>query len=146
MGLLSIGLCGVPASAGGDAYVPYSGILSGTEGTEPVRLSVSNGTGAEMACTAALAHWFSQPLGRAAPGAALAVTLWHDPETGVLNLMNETDDRMPVEAIWCGTAGDMTATRTRIGLPHAAGAAAPALSRACRSGPDRRLRCVEEQG
>ncbi len=139
-------MAGAEALAGEKVYVPYSGILTGTEGTAPLRLSVVNDTGRDMACTVSRAHWYSDRLGRAAPGDAVTATLWHDPETGVIALLNQTEDRMPVEAVWCGAAGDMTATRTRIALPIAAGPAAARLDRLCREAPDGRFNCEEPRG
>lgn len=121
-----------PVAAQSEIYVPYSGIVEGTEGADPVRLSLTNGTGQIMVCSAALAHWYSQELGEAAPGVSLGVTLWHDPQTGVLNLMNATDSRMPIEAIWCAAAGDVSATRTRITLPFSEGSAPAEISAICR--------------
>ena len=94
-----LGFFALPAQAESGAYVPYSGIIHGTDGADPVEVSVMNETGGALECRAALAHWYSDDLGRIAPGAELTVTLWHDTETGVLNLMNATDDRMPVEAL-----------------------------------------------
>ncbi len=97
--------------------MPYSGIIHGTEGATEVTLTVENALDATLTCEASLAHWYSQSLDQVAPGGALQVSLWHDPETGVLNLMNATDDRMPVEAIWCGAAPNFSATRGRLSLP-----------------------------
>lgn len=139
-------LAGAMALAEGNVYMPYSGIIKGTEGADPMQLSVSNDTSGAMACTAALAHWYSEELGQAGPGASLDVTLWHDPETGVINLLNATDDRMPVEAIWCGSAGKLTATRVRITLPIAAGPAPAQVTRSCKTSPDGRFACVEAGG
>lgn len=131
---LSAGLSPLPALAGSEAYVPYSGIIHGTEGADPLAISITNETGATLDCQAALAHWYSDKLGQVAPGEALELTLWHDPETGVLNLMNATDDRMPVEALWCATGSDdAAAARTRIDLPMAEGAIRASLDIACRT-------------
>lgn len=145
LGLLC-SLAGAMALAEGNVYVPYSGIIKGTEDAERVRLSVSNGTGDAMACTATLAHWYSEYLGQAAPGTSLEVTLWHDPETGVTNLMNATDDRMPIEAIWCGAAGNLTATRGRVALPFAAGPAPAQITWNCKASSDGRFACEEAEG
>ncbi len=145
LGLLC-SLAGAMALAEGNIYEPYSGIIKGTAGADPVQLSVSNETTGAMACTAALAHWYSEDLGQADPGASLDMTLWHDPETGVINLMNATNDRMPIEAIWCGTAGDLTATRARIALPFATGPAPAQVMRNCKAGSDGRFACGEAEG
>lgn len=112
------------AAAAGAPYVPYSGILHGTEGTEPVLLEVANETGAPLACAAALAHWYSETLGTAPPGGQIAAALRRDPATGVVSLMNAAGARMPVEALWCGAEGRVWETRARLRLPEAGGRAA----------------------
>lgn len=131
-----------PAKAESEAYVPYSGIVHGTEGANPVEISVANETDTPLDCRAALAHWYSDELGRIAPGDRLTLTLWHDGETGVLNLMNATDDRMPVEAIWCAS----DTARARLDLPMKTGNAAAALHFSCKSAEDSGLSCVTTGG
>nr|WP_272211559.1 hypothetical protein [Marinicella sp. W31]MDC2877454.1 hypothetical protein [Marinicella sp. W31] len=79
---LSAGVSSSPARAESGAYVPYSGIVHGTDGAEPVEVSVTNETGFSLDCRAALAHWYSDELGRIEPGNRLTLTLWHDGETG----------------------------------------------------------------
>tara|TARA_B100000614_G_scaffold95750_1_gene86495 strand:+ start:505 stop:993 length:489 start_codon:yes stop_codon:yes gene_type:complete len=125
-----------PAKAESEAYVPYSGIIHGTEGANPVEISVANETDTPLDCRAALAHWYSDELGRIEPDEQLTLTLWHDGETGVLNLMNATDDRMPVEAIWCAS----DTARARLDLPMTAGKPAASLHFSCKDGAG--LSCV----
>ena len=139
---LSAGLFSSPARAESGAYVPYSGIIHGTEGAEPVQISVANETGSSLDCRAALAHWYSDELGQIEPGDRLTLTLWHDRKTGVLNLMNATDDRMPVEAIWC--AGEKA--RARLDLPMTAGEKASTLHFACQTEDGSGLSCVSTDG
>ncbi|AJY44997.1 hypothetical protein [Martelella endophytica] len=131
-----------PAQAESEAYVPYSGIVHGTDGAEPVEVSVTNETGDSLDCRAALAHWYSDELGRMDPGGRLTVTLWHDGETGVLNLMNATDDRMPVEAIWCASED----SRARLDLPMKTGEEASKLHFSCQTGESAGLSCVSTDG
>ena len=125
-----------------DAYVPYSGIERGIEGTEPATLTVQNATAEPLACTAALAHWYSAPLGQAAPGGRLTVRLRHDPETGALALLNEGQDRMPLEGVTCGPPDAPHAAR--LALPFRAGLA-PALAYRCAGGGDA-LACDRLEG
>jgi hypothetical protein len=131
------GLSTHPAWAESDTYVPYSGIVRGTEGADPVEVSVTNETGVSLDCQAALAHWYSDELGRIAPGGELTLTLWLDRQTGVLNLLNTIGDRMPVEAVWC--ANDTA--RTRLTLPMAAGTSQVAFRFSCHARDDQSLRC-----
>ena len=123
-------------------YVPYSGIIHGTEGAVAVPLRVQNGTGTVILCQAALAHWYSVDLGAVAVGGMLEVTLWHDPVTGRLNLLNVTQDRMPVEAVWCGHMPRVHDTRGRVGLPYVIGTSPVALVRVCSDGAGRVV-CTE---
>lgn len=127
-------------------YVPYSGIVKGTKGAKALRLQIENGSAQDMSCLAALAHWYSETLGSARPGDTLQVELWHDPKTGVISLLNETRDRMPVEAIWCGQKGAHHATRTRVNLPHKAGRLPPDLARRCTEATEGRLICLAVDG
>ena len=139
---LSAGLLSLPAQAESGAYVPYSGIIHGTEGADPVEITVANDTGLALNCEAALAHWYSDELGRITPGGELTLTLWRDPKTGVLNLMNATNDRMPVEALWCSN----DAARTRLNLPIAADRVEATLRFSCHASSDRELSCDSSGG
>ena len=145
LGLFCSLAAALPAAAE-DRYVPYSGIIHGTEGAEPVELRIRNETNRPMSCTASLAHWYSDVIGTERPGGTLGVTLWHDPGTGVLNLMNTCDARMPIEAIWCGRVEELHATRDRVALPFAAGPAPDVIERVCRDGPAGRLSCDGADG
>jgi len=140
-----VGCCVILAA--GDAiaeskpYVPYSGIIRGTVGAEPVRLEIRNDSGGAIACDAALAHWYSKPLGETDRGDTLTVPLWHDPKTGVLNILNRIGDRLPIEAVWCWRTGAASASRGRVDLPHSKGHAAPVFARQCTDRQDGRLGC-----
>jgi len=138
-------LAAFPAPSLGESapYVPYSGIVTGTTGADPVTVTVRNAAGARIVCSAALAHWYSQDLGTADSGGMIEVNLWHDPETGVVSLLNPGRDRMPVEAVFCGLAGSAHATRGRIPVPQAAGEVPRHLSVTCRNG-ENRLDCMAD--
>lgn len=139
---LSAGLGSLPAQAESGEYVPYSGIIHGTDGADPVEVRIANATGGTVECEAALAHWYSDDLGQIAPGDELTLTLWHDRETGVLNLMNATDDRMPVEAVWCSNE----TARSRLTLPIASGKAEATLRYSCHPGGEAGLSCEAAGG
>ena len=122
-------------AARAERYVPYSGIETGTEGQVEIALSVENRGSGPIACTAQLAHWYSAPLGEAEGGDIIRAVLWHDPGDGTLSLLNDGQDRMPVEAIWCGPVDAPDVARTRVTLPIQAGPLpGAAIARAC--GPD----------
>ena len=129
-------------SADSGPYVPYSGIIHGTEGAVPVPLTIRNDTAGVVGCQASLAHWYSVDLGRVEAGGTLQVTLWHDPATGRMNLLNETQDRMPVEAVWCGRPPKMYDTRGRVDLPFDIGTTPADLRRLCQDGPNGHLACI----
>ncbi len=120
-----------PASAESHVYIPYSGIERGTQGVAPVALSIANDTSAEIVCRVSLAHWYAADLGRAAPGGVVEAVLWHNPDTGALALLNDSRDRMPVEALWCGRAGAVHDSRAAIALPFAKGPAPDGIARRC---------------
>jgi hypothetical protein len=84
-----------------------------------------------MRCEAALAHWYSLSLGEAGPGEAVQATLWFDPRSGEVSILNASGDRMPVEALWCGVAGESWATRSIIQLPNRAGSTPAPIRLAC---------------
>lgn len=114
-------IAALTATAVSAEYVPYSGILHGTKGLSPLAFSIANDADGPVVCTAQMAHWYTAELGVASPGEAVTATLWHNPDDGVLALMNATDDQMPVEAVWCAPAVDPAAPRSRVALPVAAG-------------------------
>lgn len=143
---LFAGLSPISALAESGAYVPYAGIVRGTEGVTPVAVQIRNQSNTAITCQAALAHWYSADLGQIAPEVALTVTLWQNPETGQFNLLNKDRDRMPVEALWCAPENDPTEVRTRLDLPIHAGPAAPNLSFACRTQADGGMACKAATG
>ena len=124
--------------------------VAGAEEAEPVARGVAgltalpfaarNDSPGPIVCSAALAHWYSVEFGKAAHGESVQATLWYDPRTGETFVLNALKDRMPVQDLWCGFAGDAWATRTVVALPQRAGAAAAPLELAC--APDgRKLAC-----
>lgn len=100
--------------------------------TERMFRAENRGDG-RIACGAAIAHWYSVDLGQAGPGGSVGARLWFDPAGGAVYLLNDKQDRLPVEALWCGVAGRSWATRSPIDLPRHAGpvAAAPAIAVDC---------------
>src|SRR5687768_17019939 len=71
-------------------------IVRGTEGAIAVPFSAMNGGPGRIACSAAIAHWYSLDLGEAGPGETVRATLWSDPRSGEVSVLNEIKDRMPV--------------------------------------------------
>lgn len=122
----------IPVSAqDAGGYEPYGGIIRGTEGADPVALQIRNDGSTDLRCTAALAHWYSETLGVAGSGRALDIVLWHDPATGVINLLNAQADRMPLEAIWCDSPAATETARGRVALPFSVGPTPARLLRSC---------------
>ena len=95
-------------------------ILRGTDGLVALPFRARNGGHAPMSCQAALAHWYSLDFGTAAPGESVQATLWRDPASGETYALNAKQDRMPIQALWCGVAGRSWATRASIALPSGA--------------------------
>ena len=80
-------------------------------------------------------------LGPAEAGERVLATLWHDPESGTVLLVNEHGDRMPVETLWCGLHGRSWQTRSPIPLDRTPGEAPGAIELDCRVANDR-LACA----
>lgn len=93
----------------GEATVPAEGLVA-------LSIRLSNTGPERMECAAEIAHWFSADLGEAAPGATLALDLWHEPATGVHATRNVHGEFLPVERVWCGLAGRAFATRWTLPL------------------------------
>lgn len=113
----------------------------GTEGLTRLDYRVVNAGEVPLSCDVKLAHWYSDHLTTIAPGASGAFALWSDRENGAVYLMNAAGDRMPVERLWCGGAGDSWASRHEIDLPRRAGAAAVGAELSCAGSADK-VRCA----
>ncbi len=109
----------------GSATVPAEGLVA-------LSVTLTNAGAEPIVCAAEIAHWFSAPMGAAAPGTMLALDLWHDPASGVHATPNAHGEFLPVERIWCGLADRAFATRWVLPLHpdghDAALACAPAAS------------------
>jgi hypothetical protein len=112
-------------------------IARGTEGAVAIPFSATNAGRMRIACSAAIAHWYSLDLGQAGPGEAVRATLWLDPATGEISVLNELRDRMPVQALWCGLAGSSWATRSSVPLARRAGEPPAPIDLSCVSEGDR---------
>lgn len=110
-------------------------------GPQLVEITVTNTGGTALACGAAIAHWFSEDLGRIAPGGTLGFSFGYDLETGTPFRLNEVGDRMAVQRVWCGIEGEDWVTRAEIGIDRRAGVLpAPAVLNCAAEG--RETRCA----
>ncbi|MFK4771658.1 hypothetical protein [Rhizobium sp. ZW T2_16] len=109
----------------------------GRAGLDEIPLSFANAGTEAMSCGATLAHWYSQPIGTAAPSGVVTGTLWLQRDTGTVFLLNEIEDRMPVERLWCGKDGASWSTRSEIPLERIKGKVVAPIRMACAPGPDR---------
>jgi len=107
-------------------------IVRGTQGLIEVPFTADNKGPGGIACSAALAHWYSLDLGQASPGASVRGTLWYDPKDGSMLLLNALKDHMPIQALWCGIAARAWTTRAEIALARKTGTAPPPIHVACR--------------
>lgn len=105
----------------------------GVEGLVAVPFQVANRTDRSISCSAAIAHWYSAEIGVAEPGGRVEAGLWSKSATGEVFLLNDKQERMPVQRLWCGYAGADVSTRSEIGLVRRAGSAEPALDLICLS-------------
>jgi hypothetical protein len=96
---------------------PVAGAVErGSTGLTEVPFVARNDAAREISCAVSLAHWYSAELGRAVPGARIAVSFWRDPTDGTLYLLNEVGDRMAVQMAWCGFAGASWESRSVVTL------------------------------
>jgi hypothetical protein len=115
-------------------------VRKGTDGLTPAPLTIANEAAQPISCIAALAHWYSATLAEIAPGAKADIALWFDPQSGTITVLNDKQENMPIEALYCGLAGRAYATRAPIAFERLAGNAPGARSVACVEREDR-LQC-----
>ncbi|HEX4765342.1 MAG TPA: hypothetical protein VH414_03600 [Lichenihabitans sp.] len=106
-------------------------VARGTQGLIAIAFSAENEGDGILVCSAALAHWYSLDLGRAGPGRRIEGTLWYDRADGNLFLLNASQDRMPVQALWCGSPGQAWTTGTRVPLDRRIGEVPKPIRLAC---------------
>ncbi len=112
-------------------------VVRGTQGLVAVPFSAENRGKDALVCSAALAHWYSLDLGRAGPGGRIEGTLWYDGADGNLFLLNGAQDRMPIQALWCGSAGQAWTTGTRVTLERKARSVPLPIHLICRPEADK---------
>lgn len=114
-------------------------VRKGIDGLDAAPLTVTNRAATPIVCTAELAHWYSAEMGRAETGSELRIDLWRDPSTGAFVALNDKQENMPVEALWCGIEGRAYQTRAALRLDRARDGAKPD-DVVCRE-KDERLTC-----
>ena len=121
-------------------------VQRGTAGLSPIPFQVANGSGGPIECDAALAHWYSASIGRADPGGSISSEFWSDAATGVVYMLNDKAERMPLQALWCGVAGQAVSTRADIRFMRRVGAIEQPVTLTCtgRTG-DGKLDCRREE-
>jgi len=130
--------CALPMIALALTAGPAFAAGHGADGLTERAFQAENRGNGRIACGAAIAHWYSVDLGQAGPGASVSARLWFDPAGGAVYLLNDKQDRLPVETLWCGEAGRGWATRSVIDLPrHAGPVAAAAIAVGCAPEGDR---------
>ncbi|CAN5231100.1 hypothetical protein BH10PSE7_BH10PSE7_05780 [soil metagenome] len=93
----------------------------GVEGLTKVEVTARNNGTLPIACGAAIAHWYSVDIGRAALGDTVRVTVWYDAARGAVFLLNTENVRLPIETLWCGVEGRSWETRAVVPLRNQAG-------------------------
>lgn len=105
----------------------------GRAGLEELPVHIHNIGEENLSCGASLAHWYSERLGTVGAGKTLSATLFVKPETGAVFLLNASQDRMPVERLWCGLEGRSWETRREISFERRAGTTAAPVDLDCRA-------------
>ncbi|QRM53269.1 hypothetical protein [Sinorhizobium sp. BG8] len=108
--------------------------------TQSLDFAVENTGETTLACSAAIAHWFSADLGEIAPGANLSFSLGIDVDSGTVFQMNAVGNKMAVQRVWCGHKGDDWRTREEIPLERRAGVVPEAVHLRCAAEGDK-TRC-----
>jgi hypothetical protein len=91
-------------------------VRRGTDGLDPVPLTISNQAGEGLSCNADFAHWYSAGVATIAPGKSARIELWFDPKSGTYTILNDKRENLPVERLWCGLSGRAYITRVQIAL------------------------------
>lgn len=107
-------------------------VRTGTEGLTKVPISITNNTSQTVSCIGELAHWYSTEVAKIEGDSTTRFDLWFDPITGTLTLLNEHDENMPVESLWCGFDGRAFASRSRLNLARHEGKTPNGMRLSCR--------------
>jgi hypothetical protein len=143
--VIAVGLIGLGGGAAGaeTATVAEPGI----KGLTRVPFRADNRSQGPIECEAAVAHWYSAKIGSAEAGGSVTGALWSSPETGAVFLLNDKQERMPVQSLWCGIRGRAATTRADVYLERRQGVAEPAVRIACAGlTPEGALACRREAG
>ena len=92
-------------------------IERGTQGLDKFIVAVRNQGAQALSCEVATAHWYSVALGDIAPGKILHTALWKNSRSGEVFILNQHQDRMPVQRFWCGKRGESWQTGYPFPLP-----------------------------
>lgn len=106
----------------------------GTQGLDKFVIAVNNQGKHAISCEVATAHWYSVALGEVAPGKSLHTTLWKNRGSGEVFILNQHQDRMPVQRFWCGQQGASWQTRYQFTLPDRRQQRPHSITFACRAG------------
>ncbi len=105
----------------------------------PLPFMAFNASTVPITCTAVLAHFYTQQLGRAIPGHSIVAHLEADAATGTITLRNASGAAMPVEALWCGYESHDVSSRSDVALARRAGKVPRPIDLLCSDGPARLL-------
>jgi hypothetical protein len=100
-------------------------VRTGTNGLDLLPLTVDNRAPEPIRCSAEIAHWYSLELVLAQAGESVEIELWFDPASGTYTTLNEKDENLPIERLWCGFAGRAYETRSQILLDRSGASPAP---------------------
>ncbi|MBP2170024.1 hypothetical protein J2125_003216 [Erwinia toletana] len=92
-------------------------IERGTQGLDKFIIAVNNQGQQPLSCEVSTAHWYSVALGDILPGRTLQAALWKNTRSGEVFILNQQQDRLPVQRFWCGQQGASWQTRYQFTLP-----------------------------
>jgi hypothetical protein len=116
----AVAACVVVSSYAGAVELRPITVRKGTEGLDPAPVTVTNRTANPIVCIAEIAHWYSAELARVPAATDAPIGLWRDPSDGAYVALNDKQENMPVERLWCGFEGRAYETRGELVLDRAA--------------------------
>jgi len=131
----AMGACLAATMSAGAVELRPIEVRKGIGGLEPAPLTIVNRSTQPIVCIAEIAHWYSAELARATAGADAAIGLWRDRTDGAFVALNDAEENLPVEKLWCGFEGRSYETRSDLVLDRAAPPTARAI--VCRESQER---------
>jgi hypothetical protein len=90
-------------------------------------IDVRNRAHVTLECHAVAGHWYGFDFGTIPAGATTRIVFGLDRGSGTVSLPNSLNQRLPIQYVYCGRAGDAWHTRADLPLRRLADGARPAI-------------------